>query len=534
MEENNAGLSETLDLAKHHLLAVWRFRWLMMIVAIVVSLAGVPAVTLLPDKYEASTRLFIDTKTMLKPILKGLAVDTNIAVQFADITRRTLFNTTNIERIMREADLDLAVDNQKERFQMVEGLKQSINIASFSGSKKRGQMDNFYTITYEHSDPQKAYAVVQATLDIFIENSLGASRKDSSMTESFLNEQIAQYEERLEEAEEKLKKFKQANVNSMPSQAGGYFAKFNASKEALRMAELQLREANERAKNLNQQLLNLVDSLNSDAGGKVLSSIDIRIRNFEEQLDELSLQFTDQHPNITAIKDMIAELEKKKQKTSGQGALGAVSNNGLIENKLYQELTIEQGRTMAEASALTVRVREYRGEVTRLQALIGTIPDIEARLAQLNRDYEINKEKYLSFVNRREAANISKQAEISADQVVFKIIEAPKVPLVPLSPNRPLLLLVVYAVALGLGVGLAWLFAQFKPTIYNSKQLTERFGFSVLGSVSVVVSDKQKRNERRKLFAIICIMLIHFAVFMTLVASEYLYEDPLALIKIIV
>lgn len=529
--ENNAGIADTIDMLAKHVLAIWRFRWFMVLAAVLISVIGWPLVMVVPNKYESSTKIYVDTKTMLKPVLKGLAVDSDIAVEFADITRRTILNTNNLERIMREADLDIAVQHQRERERLLAHLKDTINISSFGGNKKRGEIDNFYTISFTHSNPRTAHTVVQSVLDIFIESSLGATRKDSTLTESFLNEQIAEYERRLFEAEQALKEFKQANINIMPGQAGGYFKQYSDAKEKLRSARLELKESEEREKKLTEQLDQFVSGRSQYAVDFKNAELDERISEMQRKLDELLLTYTNEHPNVVAVSQAISQLEEKKQNLT---TAKSVSASDVAENKLFQDLKVAQSNAAANVSALTVRVSEYEREVQRLRGLIDTIPDIEAKLAQLNRDYEVNKEKYNSLLSRRESANISKQAEVSSDQVLFKVIEPPKVPITPLSPNRPLLLVAVYFLSLALGGGLAWLIAQLKPAVMSVKELRNGYGVAVLGSVSVVMSEAQRQYERRKLIMLLGVLAIHFVVAALLVASQYLYDDPLGIIKQIV
>jgi len=528
--QKSDGIAELIDVLTKHGLAIWRFRWLMVITAVIVSLVAWSIVLVLPNKYQASTKIYVDTKTMLKPVLKGLAVESDIAAEFADITRRTILNTSNLERVMREADLDIEAKNSKEKEKIIQSLRSSIWISS-SGATQKGEVDNFYNIDYVHENPKTAYTVVQSVLDIFIESSLGATRKDSTLTESFLNEQISEYERRLMEAEQALKVFKQENINVMSGQEGGYFQQFSMAKDNLRNAQMQLGEAQEREKKLSEQ----VDQIVSGRGQFVKSQRDAEIRDklvsLNRQLDELRITYTDNHPSVVAVLQSIDQLKSKQQEPSNSSSDGRAD---ITDNKLFQDLKVAQSNVAADVSALRVRVGAYQREVDRLKGLIDTIPDVEARLAQLNRDYEVNREKYNSLVSRRESASISKQADVSSDQVLFKIIEPPRVPLVALSPNRPLLLAAVYIGSLVLGAALAWLIAQLRPAVMSVKELKNRFGVSVLGSVSVVMSEHQIAYERKKLVALFSVMAVHFVVAATLIGSQVMYDDPLKIVKYLI
>ncbi len=44
--------------------------------------------------------------------------------------------------------------------------------------------------------------------------------------------------------------------------------------------------------------------------------IDARIDTLKRRLDDLSMQYTDQHPDIVATKRIIADLEKRKMEES--------------------------------------------------------------------------------------------------------------------------------------------------------------------------------------------------------------------------
>ena len=53
---------------------MWKFRWPGLVVAWVVGIGGGIVAGKVPDSFEASARIFVDTQSILKPLMSGLAV----------------------------------------------------------------------------------------------------------------------------------------------------------------------------------------------------------------------------------------------------------------------------------------------------------------------------------------------------------------------------------------------------------------------------------------------------------------------------
>ncbi|MEK6749940.1 MAG: XrtA system polysaccharide chain length determinant [Pseudomonadota bacterium] len=480
---------DSLILAVDLLRAIWRKRWLVLIVAIAICSVGWPVALLLPYKYEARTRVYVDTKTMLRPLLQGLAVDAEVTQQFAYVTRRTLLSRPNLEKVVHETDLDLLATDQERLEKIIRDLGQKIDI---SGDVREG----IYTIGFTNSDPKIAYKVVQVLLNIFVETSLGASRSDTDLTQQFLTDQIKEYEEKLVQAETRLKEFKQKNIGLLPTQAGGYFARMDQAKTNWHTAELALNEAINKRDALKRQLFGQEEFVGVAPGNTravVTDPLDARIINLESKLDELLLKYTDQHPNVVSVKESLRELRRQKAADAVRtGSDSRKSEEIKQSNPVYQELKIDLGRSEAEVAGLRVRVMEYEREMLSLKQMVETVPKVEAELASLDRDYNINKQNYEALVARRESARLSREADANKNEVQFKIIEPPRVPAIPLGPNRPLLLTAVLLLGLAGGVGGVVLFRQIKPTFSSIAALRTSFPFPVLGAVGKVRESAKK------------------------------------------
>ena len=81
----------------------------------VVALAGWVYVWQMPESYKATARLYVDSNSVLRPLMRGLAITPNIDQRIAMMSR-TLLSRPNLERLARMTDLDLQVttDAQKE------------------------------------------------------------------------------------------------------------------------------------------------------------------------------------------------------------------------------------------------------------------------------------------------------------------------------------------------------------------------------------------------------------------------------------
>ena len=474
---------------------MWRYRWYAQMVAWPVCFAGWLVVYLLPSQYEATARVFVDTQSMLRPLLQGLAVQTNTSEQVQMMTR-TLLSRPNIEKIARMADLDLQAKTPEEMELLLNRLTKRIVL-------NNAGRENIFSISFTHTDPQIARQVVQSLLTLFVESSLGNTRKDSSAAQHFLEEQIKEYETRLLAAEDRLKDFKRQNVSVMPSEGRGYYDRLSGETATLERAKLELREAENRRDELRRQLsgeepsFGMVPQPPPPPPRATASLGESRIQALESKLDDLLLRYTEEHPDVVVLRKQIEEqraLEKKRQEATQ--VKQTVRTPTLDANPVYQQLKIALGNAEANVGALQVRVKEYENRVMTLNKLVDTVPQVEAELARLNRDYAINKQNYESLITRRESAKISEEAEQSSDNLKFKIVDPPRVPLSPVAPNRPLLATAVLLGGIGAGVLFTLFLSQIKLVFDNYRTVLTETSVPVLGYVSMVWTDSKRMRYR--------------------------------------
>ena len=198
-------MQEQLELFLSYAKIVWLKRFLILCIAWPLCIAGWVAVYFLPDQYDASARVYVDTQSLIKPLLRGLTVNVNTTQQIR-LMERTLFSRPNVEKIVRITDMDLGVQGEKEYEALVDEVKRSISL-------QKDKKENLYTIHYTDEDPTLAKSVVQAVLTTFVENTLGENRSGADDAQRFLDKQIQEYEQRLRAAEEKLTQFKRENVD---------------------------------------------------------------------------------------------------------------------------------------------------------------------------------------------------------------------------------------------------------------------------------------------------------------------------------
>ena len=143
-----------------------------------------------------------------------------------------------------------------------------------------------------------------------------------------------------------------------------------------------------------------------------------------------------------------------------------------------------------------------------------------APLQSLKHQFQLYLRNYSVLVGRRESLKISEDASQSTDDVQFNIIEPPKEPLVPTSPNRPVLNVMVLFSGLGIGVVLALGIGLLKPTLYTKDDFTEITDIPVIGTVSRVWTNQEiiRRRLEAVTFGLACLCLL--GVYGGLVAVE--------------
>jgi len=479
-------LEQLKELGLHYARGIWKHRWIAIAIAWLVLICGVIGVDQIKDRYQAEAKVYIDSTSVLGPLLRGLAIQTD----FQAIVRlmvKQLLSRPNLERATRIMDMDIDVNGPAEMDALIAGVRNRVGI---SADKRSG----IYTITYTDTDRSKSRKMVQTLLDIFVEDTLGKSVNESDSAIDFLNKQISKYDSLLREAEDRREEFKRKNIGLMPRDGNNYYAQLQNTEIQLEDAELILSELRNRKDKIKLQVTEL-KSIDIEQGAIIKTSLDERIEEQENRLDELLLLYTEEHPDVINSQQVLKTLRARKEQETIQRA----TTNSILDNPVYQELQILLSKTEADISSVEARVKSVRKKQAELKELVDIVPKIEAELQRLNRDYEVHKQNYTALVGRREQAKISEDVESGSDRIKFRIIEPPYVPVKPAFPNRPLFDVAVLVLAIGTGYGIGLLISLFQPVFYNHKDLTKFIGRAVLGAVGKFDTPNVLSSRRKNL-----------------------------------
>lgn len=518
-------LKEQLSELGNIMRSAWRFRWSALLVGVVVGLAGSVLVLLVPPQYESHAQIYVDTRSVLRPLLQGLAV-TAQARDDTDVVRGTLLSRPTLDRVARDTGLYSRVDTPEEAEKLLTDLATLIYIKGDSSS-------GLYRISYLDRSARTARAVVQTLLDTFMQNSIGAGRSEAQSAEAFLAQQVGEYAARLSASEQRIADFKKKNVGMMPDQRGDYFTRLEAAIAARSKLQTDLAVAIQRREALRGKLASGAQGNSAHAPPptaqqiQAAQALDERIRESKLTLDRLLERYTEDHPNVIAQKQAIGRLEQERARELGTvRSTNPVRGGGapLAVDPVIQNLQMALDSDDAQIAALEMQLKRSEAGVAELQRTLTVGPEIEAELARLNRDYGVTKVQYETLLQRLEFARLSSDADRS-DALRFKILETPRMSLRPVKPSKGLLLVGVLFAAVAVSCGFGVLRAQALPVFFSKAAVSAALNVTVIGIVSRAYWSGERAARRRERLAYIGVA----ACFVVCIAATAAFSSPLSL-----
>lgn len=473
-------MMELQSLILRELAGVWRHRWFAVGFAWLFCALGWAGVALIPNQYEASARLFVDSDAVLTPLLKGIAVDTQVASQL-DVLQRTLLSRPNLEDLIAKTDLELGINGAGALEQLVARLSTDIKVVP--------QTHDLFTITYRNPSPHLAYDVVRTILTTFVESTTGNDQADMENARQFLEKQIGHYEGQLRDAENKRADFHAKYVDLLPSDGNVGSPRLEGAQVMVRTLQGALIDAQAKGGTLATELAITPPLLvtESDVGGYGPSSTSASpLADAQRQLAELQLRYTEQHPDVVAALARVAAL--KAGGGSGGGNIASPGHpvrNRSAPNPVYEQLKVGMIENNSVIASLQRQVGDATAERDRLEATARGAPGLQAEYVNLNRDYDVVRKNYEELLARRESMRIA-AAAAGSEKVKLRIVDPPQVPRLPVAPKRALMLSGVLLAGLAGGVGVAVLLTRL-GTSFNTAHGLRALQLPVVGSVSILV-----------------------------------------------
>ena len=123
---------------------MWHRRWIGLAAAWIAAIVGVGVALRIPDRYEASARVYVDTQTLLRPLLEGVSIQPNLDQQVV-LMSRTLISRPNVEKLVRMADLDLAAKSNAARDELIDTVMKGLQLSGNAST-------NIYVISYRDAE----------------------------------------------------------------------------------------------------------------------------------------------------------------------------------------------------------------------------------------------------------------------------------------------------------------------------------------------------------------------------------------------
>lgn len=465
---------------------LWRRKWQVIIPAFLLLAASVVVALVWPKTYQSKATILIEEPDVVMGV-EGTPIADNRADQRVQVITQQILSSENLIKLINKFDLYPEARASGRYAIVVSSLRDRISVDFISAEVndprmvRPGQATIAFTISFVDEDPKTAQMVVEELVSLYLAENLRTRNVRASETSDFLAKEAEKLGQQITELEADLAAFKLENAGSLPDQV-------SLNQQAINRIELQLIDLRQRIQSQEERKVYLESQLAQVSpfasitlnDGTVLRPEE-RLRKLQSEYSQLSNTYGPRHPRMVELSKEMSAL-REKMGIGEEGLPDEPSNPAYIQ--LQTELT-----------AVNSSISSLRKEQADMQKRLGSLegqnlkaPDIEREFRLLTRNYENATAEYRAVKEKQWEAERLESIETELKGERFSVIEPPDLPIKPVAPQRRLMVMVGFMIAVVGGLGTAAIAEILDQTVSGPRHLAAIAGKSPLVIIPFIES----------------------------------------------
>lgn len=452
------------------------------VISVLTLLAGL---FVLAKNYTASVTILAQDSDIIQPLLEGRAVPTGVADR-AGMARQIIYGRKVLSEIVGIGNWNKGTLSPIAQDRLMEEIRNRTLVTS--------PRPDLVTITYRDTDPERTFRVTDAFGSLFISEALAAKERESREAYEFIDKQVQAYHGKLTDAENNLQDYRSRNADAQPGSATDVNSRISALRSQVEQTRMSLLEQESRESSIAAQL----------SGESAVTSVQTRetlyrtqLIELQAELDRLLLTYTERHPDVMRVRHQMEDVQRMLQQERNRPVAaqsGAGSEDAQL-NPLYQELRSQLSQSRREVAATRSRMGVAESllhtELDRSRRIAAS----ESVLAELTRDYEVNREIYQDLLRRRENARVSMGLDQENRGLTLRVQDPAIMPLRPTGLRLMHIAAVGLLAAIAVPLGLLWLLVRFDPRIRSPQMIAAANRYALLATIPAYPSPRERRRQ---------------------------------------
>ena len=502
----------------------------------------------LPPVFRSQAVILIESQQIPDAYVKS-TISSYAEQRLAMITRE-IIRYKALENIIKEFDLYPEYTQRGEIGLAIEEMKAAVKIEPISSKVGVKSVTVAFILSYEGKDPQKTYAVTNRLSNLYLEKETETREKQAAATTGFLENELANLRQQIEEHERKISDFKKRHIGELPESEAANLSTLQRLEREVEQANLRVRSLEDRKIYLKGQLASIepLKPIQTDSG-KLASNPQERLKTLRLELIRARARLSPKHPDIIRLTSEIKQLEK--QVGTSDTTVAGVKRLNILRTKL-KEMRASKGDKHPDVVALTKQVDEMAKQVDSMinqnaisdyskekpdnpayinlmtqvvsadleiknlyddiaqtkelildyQQRVQNAPIVEREYNELTMDYKSAKERYNEISGKLLQARVGQEMELQQQGEHFTITDPAYVPTRPFKPNRLAIMLLGFVLASGASLGGAAFREATDHTIKSSTDLINIKDVDLLTTMPYTPTKEEIRNQRYKRLAL--------------------------------
>jgi len=490
---------KTIDIREYW--QIFTRRKLFFIIPFVLSIiTGVVIIMVYKPLYQSSAVIQVSPGQMISRAMQRLLPGITPQERLNNLRRlitshlylKRLIETLNLDQDPKMRNLaekkksdfpDLSVDEIVELF-WINLLREYISI--------RQMGEDFIQISAEGNTPDFAFSLVKTLTQIFIDESLRLEVGGIRGAIEFSSEQLAIYKKKLEEAEERLRKFKEEIVYDALENRNVVSSYMDQVNVMLTATDFDLKESQDRLQFLQSQIREQNISYKSP-NNNLLIHLKAQLLDAIIELSKLTLKYSWQDVKVLRTSSEIEELQEKirneiEREIKSSNSFGDGANVDLIVQKEIASMDVEFLKR--KRNTLSDLIKPFKNRVTRG-------PSRDMTLSRLEREVEANREIYQTLLQQTRGSEIEEALQKTSAEFKFRIVEPAIKPIKPIKPSRIRIIIMSLVLGVAIGFGLISLLEMTDHSFKNVETVEKYLNLPVLGTMPYIDMDVGNRNGKK-------------------------------------